>query len=75
MLGVPPFRVRSLVEQAKVFSEDELARCFEAFREADSDLKGGGGRVGERLVMERLVLNLCRSRRRVTSGPASVLER
>ena len=75
ILGVPPFRVRGLVEQAKVFSEDELARCFEAFREADSNLKGGGGRAGERLVMERLVLNLCRSRRRVTSAPVSVLER
>jgi DNA polymerase-3 subunit delta len=74
ILGVPPFRVRGLVEQAKVFSEDELARCFEAFREADSDLKGGGGRAGERLVMERLVLNLCRSRRRVTLAPTSVLE-
>ena len=75
ILGIPPFRVRSLVEQAKIFTEDELARCFEAFREADSDLKGGGGRNGERLVMERLVLNLCRSRKRVTSAPASALER
>ena len=71
ILGVPPFRIQGLVEQARMFSDNELARCFDAFREVDSSLKGGG-RGAERLVMERLVLNLCRGERRVTSSRAFV---
>ena len=70
-LGVPPFRVRGLVEQARVFSNEELAGCFEAFREADFRLKGGE-RGSERRIMERLVLNLCRGARRATSARAFV---
>jgi DNA polymerase-3 subunit delta len=71
ILGVPPLRVRGLIDQARVFSDDDLVRCFEAFREADSRLKGGE-RSTERLVMERLVLNLCRGARRATSARAFV---
>src|SRR5207249_11991971 len=71
ILGVPPFRIQGLVEQARMFSDNELARCFDAFREVDSSLKGGG-RGTERLAMERLVLNLCRGERRVTSSRAFV---
>ena len=71
ILGVPPFRIRGLVEQAKVFTDDDLHYCMEAFREADSRLKGGG-RGSDRLVMERLVLNLCRGVRRATSSRAFV---
>jgi DNA polymerase III subunit delta len=72
ILGVPPFRVRSLVEQARRFSEEELARAFKAFRDADALLKGGS-RSGEALVMERLVLRLCRGgQRAATSSRVSV---
>ncbi|HEY3197695.1 MAG TPA: DNA polymerase III subunit delta [Nitrospirales bacterium] len=70
-LGVPPFRVRGLVEQARGLSNEELSVCFEAFREADFRLKGGE-RGTERRIMERLVLNLCRGARRATSARAFV---
>jgi DNA polymerase-3 subunit delta len=68
ILGVPPFRVRPLVEQARRFSEEELARAFKAFREVDALLKGGS-RTGETLVMERLVLRLCRGGQRAATWP------
>jgi DNA polymerase III subunit delta len=72
ILGVPPFRVRSLVEQARRFPDEELARAFKAFRDADGLLKGGS-RTGETLVMERLVLRLCRGgQRAATSTRVSV---
>lgn len=69
ILGVPPFRIRKLVDQARAYSDEDLSRSFEAFREADSLLKGGG-RGAERRVMERLVFALCR-RGRLTSSRAS----
>jgi len=69
ILGVPPYRVRELVEQARRFSEEELGRSFEVFRETDSRLKGEG-RSAEGLVMERLVINLCRGGQRATSSRA-----
>jgi DNA polymerase-3 subunit delta len=51
------------------FSE-EMLRDFEQFREADSRLKGGGGgRGNDRLVLERMALNLCRGAARTTPGP------
>jgi DNA polymerase-3 subunit delta len=46
ILGLPPFRIRGLVQHARNFSEQELTRSFDAFREVDSLLKGGGGRLG-----------------------------
>lgn len=50
------------------FSE-EILRDFEQFREADSRLKGGGGGRGkDRLVLERMVLNLCRGAARTMPG-------
>ena len=71
LIGVPPFRIPGLVKQARLFSDAELLRCFEAFREADSLLKGGG-RAHERRTMERLILALCRGSDRVTSPRAFV---
>ena len=72
VLGVPPFRIKGLVQQARSFSGPELIRCFEAFREVDSLLKGGGGRGTERRVMERLVLALCRGGGRPSAPRAFV---
>jgi DNA polymerase-3 subunit delta len=69
-LGVPPFRVPGLVQQARLFSDMDMERSFEAFRLADSRLKGEGGGK-EKLVMERLILVLCRGEERVTSPRAS----
>ncbi len=49
---------------------DEMLRDFEQFREADSRLKGGGAGHGkDRLVLERMVLNLCGSGARATTSP------
>ena len=64
-VGVPPFRVPGLVRQARAFSEGDMGRSFEAFREADSQLKSGG-RGHERRAMERLVLALCGSAEKPT---------
>jgi DNA polymerase-3 subunit delta len=74
-LGVSPFRVRGLVDQARVYSDGDLARSFDLFREADSRLKGW--RSGnEQQVMQWLVLALCQGqgqgRGRPTSARASV---
>ena len=55
--------------KSRRFSE-EMLRDFEQFREADSRLKGGGGGRGkDRLVMERMILNLCRGAARAMPGP------
>lgn len=64
-LGIHPFRVRGLVEQARTYSEGELGRCFNRFREADSRLKGSGGK-SEKRVLESLVLAFCRGAGRAT---------
>ena len=73
-IGVAPFRVRGLIEQARAYTDGDLARSFEFFRDADSRLKGGG-RGTERQTLERLILALCRDRERTTSPRASALAR
>ena len=69
-IGVSPFRVRGLVEQARVYSDGELARSFDLFRDADSRLKGGGGGTA-RQALESLILALCWGEKRATSPRAS----
>ncbi len=73
--GEPPLKVLGFLAwgwrqdwKLKWFSE-EMLRDFEQFREADSRLKGGGGRGQDRLVMERMILNLCRGAARATPAP------
>lgn len=74
--GEPPLKVLGFLAacwrqewKSRRFSE-EMLRDFEQFREADSRLKGGGGGHGkDRLVMERMVLNLCRGAARATPAP------
>lgn len=74
--GEPPLKVLGFLAacwrqewKARRFSE-EMLRDFEQFREADSRLKGGGGGRGkDRLVLERMVLNLCRGAARATPAP------
>jgi DNA polymerase-3 subunit delta len=74
--GEPPLKVLGFLAacwrqewKARRFSE-EMLRDFEQFREADSRLKGGGGGRGkDRLVLERMLLNLCRGAARATPGP------
>jgi DNA polymerase-3 subunit delta len=69
-LGVPPFRISGIIQQARLFSDVEMERSFEAFRLADSRLKGEG-RGKEKFVMERLILTLCRGEERATSPRVS----
>lgn len=74
--GEPPLKVLGFLAacwrqewKSRRFSE-EMLRDFEQFREADSRLKGGGGGRGkDRLVMERMTLNLCRGAARTTPAP------
>lgn len=73
--GEPPLKILGFLAwhwrqewKSRRFS-DEMLRDFEQFREADSRLKGGGGRGKDRLVMERMTLNLCRGAARATPGP------
>lgn len=74
--GEPPLKVLGFLTacwrqewKSRRFSE-EMLRDFEQFREADSRLKGGGGGRGkDRLVMERMTLNLCRGAARATPAP------
>lgn len=74
--GEPPLKVLGFIAwhwrqewKSRRFSE-EMLRDFEQFREADSRLKGGGGGRGKnRLVLERMLLNLCRGAARAIPGP------
>ena len=74
--GEPPLKVLGFIAwhwrqewKSRRFSE-EMLRDFEQFREADSRLKGGGGGRGKnRLVLERMLLNLCRGAARAMPGP------
>ncbi len=74
--GEPPLKTLGFLAacwrqewKARRFSE-EMLRDFEQFREADSRLKGGGGGRGkDRLVLERMALNLCRGAARATPAP------
>jgi DNA polymerase-3 subunit delta len=56
-LGIPPFFVEGLVKQSRRLKAGTLARTFEALYQADRALKGS--RLGDELVLERLVLELC----------------
>jgi DNA polymerase III subunit delta len=58
MLGVPPYRLRDVLTQAKRFSAGHLKMAFNLFLKADSDLKGGSAGTAVR-VLEALLLDLC----------------
>ncbi len=55
--GVSFRHVKGYVESCSRFSEGELIGAFEKFKSADSDLKSS--RLPGRLVMSRLVIELC----------------
>lgn len=56
-LGVHPFFVGDILEQARRFSPAALQRTHRALFEADRALKSS--RLSEAIVLERLVLSLC----------------
>ncbi len=47
-------------KQAAMFSDGQLARAIDRLCRADQALKGGGGRLDERTVVELLIADLCR---------------
>jgi DNA polymerase-3 subunit delta len=57
-LGVPPGAVRKLVEQSRPYDEARTFRALSALAEADLALKSS--RLGEEIILERLMLELCR---------------
>jgi DNA polymerase-3 subunit delta len=56
-LGVPPFFVDGIVQQARRLKPAMLGRTFAALYQADRAIKGS--RLGDELVLERLILELC----------------
>lgn len=51
---------REYTEQAARFSDGQLARGLDRIYQADLQLKGAGGRLDPRTVMELLIADLCR---------------
>ena len=58
--GVPPWKVRTLREQARGWDDGGLARAIIAVARADADVKGAAGDAAYSL--ERMVLTVSRSR-------------
>ncbi|NPV52762.1 MAG: DNA polymerase III subunit delta [Firmicutes bacterium] len=61
-LGRAPFAVRKCLAQAERFSPADLRTALTLCHGADLEVKTGT--LSERLVLERLILNLCRTGRR-----------
>ncbi|UCD86057.1 MAG: DNA polymerase III subunit delta [Deltaproteobacteria bacterium] len=57
-LKTQPFLLDRYLEQAKKFSFEELRKCFEEFYQVDLRLKSS--KVPPRIILEKLVVDLCR---------------
>jgi len=55
-VGVPPWKLRSLREQSRGWSEAGLARAIRAVAQADADIKGAASDA--HYTLERLVLTI-----------------
>ncbi len=66
-LGSHPFVVRKAREQAVRFSDSDLYRVMEAIGQTDIAMKSTG--TSPELLLEELVLNLCRGRKKPPSTP------
>lgn len=60
-VGVPPWKLRSLRDQARGWSEPGLARAIRAVAQADADIKGAASDAS--YALERLVLTVTSLRR------------
>lgn len=65
LVGVPPFVVQKIMQQARRYDEASLARAADRLARADRGLKGQddtikvlGRQLGERVVLDRLVTEL-----------------
>lgn len=55
-LGVPPWKVRTVRDQSRAWSESTIARVIRAVAQADADVKGAAGDPA--YTLERLVLTV-----------------
>lgn len=55
-LGIQPFLLKGVIEQARIFSREDLREVFPRLLEADASLKSG--KLTERMVLERLFITL-----------------
>ena len=61
-LGVPPWKVRTVRDQSRAWSEAGIARAIRAVAQADADVKGAAGDAS--YTLERLVLTVTGLRER-----------
>ena len=61
-LGVPPWKVRTVRDQSRAWSEAGIARAIRAVAQADADIKGAAGDAS--YTLERLVLTVTGLRER-----------
>jgi DNA polymerase-3 subunit delta len=62
-----PFQIQKLQEQAKNFTLADLDKCFEYAASSDLAIKGAEGEIEDpAIIMELLVINLCRRKRGTT---------
>ncbi len=65
--GIPPFRAREFMQQVQQWQEPHFRHAWTIFAQADSALKGG--RASQpKLILDDLVLQLCRGKRQQTAG-------
>ena len=57
-VGIPPFRAREFMQQARRWHETQLRQAWTAFAAADSALKGGRA-SSPKLILDDLVIQLC----------------
>ena len=55
-VGVPPWKIRALRDQAKGWSDDGLVAAIRAVAQADADVKGAASDAS--YTLERLVLTI-----------------
>jgi DNA polymerase-3 subunit delta len=55
-LGVPPWKVRTVRDQSRAWSETSIARVIRAVAQADADIKGAASDAS--YTLERLVLTV-----------------
>ncbi len=58
-VGVPPWKLKSLRQQARGWTAGGLATAIRAVAQADADVKGASGDAG--YALERMVLAICRA--------------
>jgi DNA polymerase III subunit delta len=61
-VGVPPWKLKSLRQQAKGWTAGGLAAAIQAVAQADADVKGASGDAG--YALERMVITICRAHAR-----------